>query len=239
MSTTFKSTLAVAALAPTLFLAACSSSTDDSNSAPTATATTIVVTASDTDCIIDQASIPSGPVSFEVTNTGNEITEVYVYGKSGDEFTTVVSEVENIGPGVSRDMSADLAAGDYQVACKPGQTGDGIRASLEVTGDAGTAPASTSIPAREISLSINAKDSLTGVEGQSATTGERIEFAVKNTADSARVFEVKRPDGSVAGETEIQPTKEADLYLDMDVAGTWLLIVEGGKTETETDFSVK
>ena len=50
--------------------------------------------------------------------------------------TTVVAEVENIGPGTSRDMTADLAPGTYEIACKPGQTGDGIRAQLTVTGGA-------------------------------------------------------------------------------------------------------
>ncbi len=47
-------------------------------------------------------------MTFEVTNKGSKVTEVYVYGEQGGEFTKVISEVENIGPGTSRDMSVDL-----------------------------------------------------------------------------------------------------------------------------------
>ncbi len=77
--------------------------------------------------------MPAGATAFDVTNTGGKITEVYVYGKSGDAFTTIVSEVENIGPGTSRTMNATLAAGSYEIACKPGQTGDGIHTALTVS----------------------------------------------------------------------------------------------------------
>ncbi|MDD2858720.1 MAG: cupredoxin domain-containing protein [Candidatus Nanopelagicales bacterium] len=237
MSKRITTALALVAIAPAMLLAACSSSSDGT-SAPTAS-TTIAVAATDTTCTLDSSSVPAGAVAFEVTNTGNEITEVYVYGRSGDAFTTVVAEVENIGPGVTRDMSADLAAGDYEIACKPGQTGSGIRTPLVVTGEASTPAASASVAAREIALAIGADDQLTGVEGQSAAVGERIEFAVMNGAAADRIFEVKRPDGTVAGEVEIKPSVEADLYIDTNVAGTWKLIVEGGPTETEVGFTVK
>jgi iron uptake system component EfeO len=149
----------------------------------------------------------------------------------------VVAEVENIGPGISRDMSADLAPGTYEVACKPGQTGDGIRAPLTVTGDASAATAAAAA-AREITLGIDASDALSGTEGQSASVGETVEFVVTNEAAAERVFEVKRPDGSVAGETEIAAGATGELTVDTGVAGDWLLIVEGGATETETVFTV-
>jgi len=91
------------------------------------------VNSTDTTCDISTNSVPAGATAFDVTNTGSKITEVYVYGKSGDAYTTVVSEVENIGPGTSRTMNATLAAGTYEIACKPGQTGDGIRSTLTVS----------------------------------------------------------------------------------------------------------
>ncbi len=236
MLVTWKSTAILALAAPALLLAACSSSSEES-SAPAA-ATTIAVTAGDTECVVSSASVASGPIEFAVTNSGSQVTEVYVYGKAGDAFTTVVSEVENIGPGVQRDMSAELAPGTYEIACKPGQTGDGIRTVLTVTGAASQNPAATTAAIRAIELGINEADTLTGLKGQSAKVDEKIEFEVTNSAAAERVFEVKRPDGSVAGEIAIESGKSGDLTLDIDAPGTWSLIVEGGATETTADFSV-
>lgn len=236
MLVTLKSSAILVIAVPALLLAACSSSGDE-GSVPAAV-TTIAVAATDTECTLDQETVASGPIEFTVTNSGNEVTEVYVYGQSGDAFTTVISEVDNIGPGVSRDMSADLAPGTYEIACKPGQTGDGIRTPLTVTGDASANPAVSSEPLREIALGIDDADTLTGFEDQSAGIDERIEFEVTNSATGQRIFEVKRPDGSVAGEIEIDSGKTGDLTLDLTVAGTWSLIVEGGTTETAADFPV-
>jgi iron uptake system component EfeO len=47
-----------------------------------------------------------------------------------------MGEVENIGPGVSRELHVELSAGKYQTACKPGMSGQGIRGAFTVTGDA-------------------------------------------------------------------------------------------------------
>ena len=35
----------------------------------------------------------------------------------------VMGEVENIGPGLSRDFRVELPAGAYETACKPGMIG--------------------------------------------------------------------------------------------------------------------
>ena len=45
-----------------------------------------------------------------------------------------MGEVENIGPSTKRNLIVDLVPGDYQVACKPGMVGNGIRSALKVTG---------------------------------------------------------------------------------------------------------
>lgn len=229
--------LATAVAVPALLLSACSSSTEETAAA---SGTSITVNSSDTACTLSSTNGPAGSYVFDVTNSGEQITEVYVYGEDNKDFTKVVSEVENIGPGVTRSMSADLSAGTYEIACKPGQTGTGIRSTLTVTGDGAAPTASASAKQyRELSFGITAKDTLSGMEGASATVGESIEFAVLNSGKDARIFEVKRPDGTVAGEVEIPAGKEADLYVDVTVAGNWLLIVEGGKNETETTFPVK
>ena len=98
---------------------------------------------SDTACDVAETELPAGGTTFAVTNKGTKVTEVYVYAKSGDAFTKVVSEVENIGPGISRDMEVNLSGGTYEIACKPGQKGDGIRQKITVTGASAGSDAST------------------------------------------------------------------------------------------------
>ena len=98
----------------------------------------VAVTATDTACEVAETELAAGPVTFNVTNDGSQVTEVYVYGEDDGEFNRIINEVENIGPGTSRDMSVDLSAGTYEVACKPGQTGDGIRQRITVTGEGGS-----------------------------------------------------------------------------------------------------
>lgn len=100
--------------------------------------TVVKVAAGDESCRVEKTRLRSGPHTFKVRNDGSKVTEIYVYGRSDSGFDKVVSEVEDIGPGTSRDMSVDLGAGTYQIACKPGQHGDGIRQELRVTGTSGS-----------------------------------------------------------------------------------------------------
>jgi len=83
---------------------------------------------------VASSELPAGVHQFTVTNTGSKVTEFYVYA-DGDR---VMGEVENIAPGVARDLRVELPAGDYEAACKPGMVGDGIRTALSVTGEAAT-----------------------------------------------------------------------------------------------------
>ena len=128
-------TAAVATVAAALLvvLAGCGGS----GSSPKVKAGAVGVTASDTTCETTHASVESGNRTFSVRNDGSQVTEVYVYG-TGDR---VMGEVENIGPATSRDLVVELPPGSYEVACKPGMTGDGIRKPLTVLGAAVSAPA--------------------------------------------------------------------------------------------------
>ena len=112
---------AAAALAVALGLTACSSDRAPGDA--------IAVTSGATDCRVAQTTLAAGKHSFTVQNTGDQATEVYVYAP-GDK---VKAEKENIGPGTKATFSVTLAAGSYQLACKPGQTGNGIRQTLTVT----------------------------------------------------------------------------------------------------------
>ncbi|WP_030166457.1 iron uptake system protein EfeO [Spirillospora albida] len=105
-------------------LAACGG--DDGE--PAAGAATI--TAGDDKCEVGKKDYTAGVNQFTVTNTGSKVTEVYVYAP-GDK---IVTERENIGPGTRVSLVVQLSAGKYQIACKPGMVGDGIRQDIAVTG---------------------------------------------------------------------------------------------------------
>src|SRR3954454_23850 len=105
---------------------------DSSNGGSSDARDDIAVAATDDSCEVASSDLPAGVHQFTVTNTGSKVTEFYVYAE-GDR---VMGEVENIAPGVARDLRVELPAGDYQAACKPGMVGDGIRSDLTVTGDA-------------------------------------------------------------------------------------------------------
>ncbi|MFI5936695.1 iron uptake system protein EfeO [Actinoplanes sp. NPDC051494] len=110
-------------------LAACGDSSDSSSDAAGGP---IVVKASDTACEVASASAGAGTSVFTVTNGGNKVTEFYVYA-AGDR---IMGEVENIAPGLSRELHVELPAGSYETACKPGMIGKGIRSAFTVSGSA-------------------------------------------------------------------------------------------------------
>jgi iron uptake system component EfeO len=93
----------------------------------------IAVTAGDDRCEVAAGEAPAGNITFSIRNTGTKITEFYLYG-TGDR---IMGEVENIGPGLTRDLIVEVPdGGAYTTACKPGMVGDGIRAPFTVTGSA-------------------------------------------------------------------------------------------------------
>ena len=93
----------------------------------------VSVTADDSACEVSKKSFPSGHVKLAVENKGSKVTEVYVYAQ-GDR---IVTERENIGPGTHADITAEIKPGSYEIACKPGMKGHGIRQKVKATGDGG------------------------------------------------------------------------------------------------------
>ncbi len=91
---------------------------------------TINVDSSSDKCELTTSKAPSGNVVFKVKNTGDEVTEFYLYGEDG---MRIVGEIENIGPGLSRDLVVRTPPGKYVTACKPGMKGQGIRDAFTVT----------------------------------------------------------------------------------------------------------
>ncbi|MGN9890183.1 iron uptake system protein EfeO [Micromonospora sp. L31] len=97
-------------------------------------ANAVKVKASDTTCEVDVTALDAGQATFTITNSGSKVNEFYVYA-AGDR---VMGEVENIAPGLSRELRVELPAGTYETACKPGMSGRGIRGALKVSGAAAT-----------------------------------------------------------------------------------------------------
>jgi len=196
---------------------------------------TVDVTAGDDSCELSDTDLEAGDLTFAVQNEGSKVTEVYVYG--GDDFTKVVSEVENIGPGTGRDMDVDLAAGTYEIACKPGQQGDGIRQQIKVTGEGGESGDSEEGYDREIELTV-AESGLDGLAPATATSGERIEFKLENTTDGTRTLEVVDPAGEVATEFDVPAGTEGEAIVELGEAGDWTIKVEGGTSDIEQPLTV-
>ena len=201
--------------------------------------TDVAVSAKDDACEVSDTSLDAGTHTFAITNDGSKVTEVYVYGESGNgEFTKVVSEVENIGPGTSRDMTVSLAAGTYEVACKPGQQGDGIRAKVTVSGDGGSGAASSSAAYdREIELTVDDRG-LHGLEPATATKGERVEVKLENETAATRTLEVVGPAGNVAVEVEVPAGTNGEAVVELSETGAWTVKVEGGPKDVEATLTV-
>ncbi len=126
MNTRNRWALACTLTASALALTACTGSVSGDD-------VTVSVSSTDDDCVLAQTSAPAGTVVFAVTNDGSQETEFYVYE---DDGTTIVAEVEHVGPGLTRDLVATLEPGTYITSCDPGMDGDDIRAEF-VAADAG------------------------------------------------------------------------------------------------------
>ncbi len=175
----------------------------------------IAITSTDDACQVAKSAIPAGPSTFAVKNAGGDVTEVYVYAH-GDE---VKGEVENVGPGTTRSFNVDLTAGRYEIACKPGMKGDGIRTKITVTGAGGAATAEPSE-----TVDVKAIDyAYEGIDGVKLAKGETVEFALKNDAPAEEhEMEVFGPDGKAIG--EVGPTKPGHtgrVVLTLSRAGTY------------------
>lgn len=105
-----------------LFATACGSSSD--NAPEGAEALSFKLT--DEGCDPADATVPAGPVSFEVENAGtSKVTEFEVL-----DGAEILGEKENLSSGFSGDFSLTLEEGTYTVYC-PG--GENERGTLTVT----------------------------------------------------------------------------------------------------------
>jgi len=213
--------VAAAAIAATTALTACG---DDA----AGKGVEVAVTATDTTCEVTTTTFSPGTTTFVVTNRGQQTTELYVYGRQGDGFTKVVGEVEDVTPGLTRNLRTTLAAGLYELACKPGQKGDGIRTRITVS-EEGTWVNGVADPAydREVRIEVT-PDGVTGADGLIAEPGEKIEFKLENKTPVARTLEILDPSGKqVAGITADSNGGGADTIVSLAEAGNWTLKLGG------------
>ncbi|KUN05443.1 peptidase M75 [Streptomyces yokosukanensis] len=95
----------------------------------------IQVTAADAKCDTSATSVPAGQVTLKIENKGSKATEVEILFPDD----RIVSEKENIGPGTKYTLTAEVKAGSYEIACRPGMKGHGVRQKLDVTGSTAAA----------------------------------------------------------------------------------------------------
>src|SRR6478609_146060 len=90
----------------------------------------IQVTAADSKCETSTKTVPAGQVTLKIENKGSQATEVEIVFPDD----RIVSEKENIGPGTKYTLTAEVKAGSYEIACRPGMKGHGVRQKLTVAG---------------------------------------------------------------------------------------------------------
>ncbi|MGW4907658.1 iron uptake system protein EfeO [Streptomyces sp. NPDC004270] len=120
---------AAATAAALTALSACTAKSDAKGS------DAIQVTAADAKCETSTKSVPAGHVTLAIENKGSKATEVEILFPDD----RIVSEKENIGPGTKYTLTAEVKQGSYEIACRPGMKGHGVRQKLTVTGSGAVA----------------------------------------------------------------------------------------------------
>jgi len=101
-----------------------------------ATTTRVSVTISDDACLVSPSTVHSGAVAFTLTNSGTDVNEFEIL--THDKKRTV-AEKENIAPGQTMTLVAQLDAGTYYTGCKFQQAGAIVgEARFTVTGSSST-----------------------------------------------------------------------------------------------------
>jgi iron uptake system component EfeO len=150
---------------------------------------TIQVTSTADACTLSTATAPGGTVKFSVKNEGTQVTEFYLLAEDG---LRIVGEVENIGPGLTRDLIVVAPEGKYVTVCKPGMVGDGIRADMALS----AAPEGQSVGTDR------AEKQKQAVTLYSAYVKDQTEQLVTGTQDFAKAF----ADGDTATAKELYPS---------------------------------
>jgi iron uptake system component EfeO len=167
-------------------LAAC---TDNTTTKASGSDRTITVTSTDDGCDLSSDRAPAGNLVYKIRNQGSKVTEFYLYGKDG---LRIVGEVENVGPGLSRDLVVNVPAGDYVPACKPGMAGNGIRSDFTVTGS-GKAGAVAGASRQQIDTANAQYKSYVEDQSQQLLAGTKAFVAAYRAGDDAKARALYAP----------------------------------------------
>lgn len=136
---------------------------------PIDVAANVSVTITDTSCELSQTVIPAGVATFTIENSRQTLGEFYVFKADGK---SVAAEVENIGAGLTRKLTAELSAGKYVFACLQTDGETGMRGNLRVTTSkanvAVSVEAAASINAYKAFVNRQADELLSGTENFAA-----------------------------------------------------------------------
>ncbi|MEV6328616.1 iron uptake system protein EfeO [Streptomyces sp. NPDC051909] len=205
-----------AALAAVTGCAQKSDASSDSNGA-------IQVIAKDDSCEVSDKEFPAGHVELAVENRGDKVTEVYVLFPDD----RIVTERENIGPGTKATITAEIKAGDYLIACKPGMKGDGIRQQVKATGTGAGAKRSPEMDAAVAAyrqyVRAQADETLPKVKAfTDAVRAGDVEAAKKAYADSRIGWERTEPVAESFGDIDPKvDVREDGLEAGQDPAKDW------------------
>lgn len=143
---------------------------------------TIAVSQDANTCNLSQTTFAAGVVTFAVQNTGDTTAEFYLLKA---DATGIVAEVENIGAGLTRELTAELAEGTYVYSCEQIDGGEPIRGELTVT--AAKLSAQTS---PEIDAAIAAYEAFVSSEAQTLLAGTKAFAAavVAKNVDEAKAL---------------------------------------------------
>ncbi|WP_406860593.1 iron uptake system protein EfeO [Streptomyces sp. HUAS MG47] len=183
----------------------------------------VAVVAKDDSCEVSDKEFPAGHVELAVENKGSKVTEVYILFPDD----RIVTERENIGPGTKAKITAEVKAGDYEIACKPGMKGDGIRQKVTVTGGGKTAKRSPEMDAAVAAyrqyVQAQADETLPKVKVfTDAVRAGNIEAAKKAYADSRIGWERTEPVAESFGDIDPKvDVREDGLEAGQDPAKDW------------------
>ena len=202
----------VATAALVAALAGCSSTQADQ---------AIAVTGTDTTCTPGTSTVSAGTVELRFDNKGTKVNELYVLRPDG----SIVTEKEDVAPGVSARVTVELPAGSYTLQCKPGMTGDGIKAPLTVTAAQGAAavPAASADP--RLASAVTAYRTYVAGEASSSLALAKQLAAAVQAGDVAKAKALYAP--SRVGWERVEPVAESFGDLDPRIDARQADLAEG------------
>ncbi len=152
---------------------------------------------------------------MRVANHARSVTGVYIY----DALGQVKGEIPDVDRGATRSLAVNLAAGNYDIVCKPGTNTRGIRTAISVSGSGGRGPARP-----DTTIGVSATDyRYHGLRGRVIAAGSTVAIRLRNDAAvENHELEIFGPDGQAVGEIgPTAPTKTGRVVLTFGQTGEY------------------